>query len=57
MFRTEFNETQRIWCGEADNFKHDKTQNFGDIILATLAEKDSDRVMQVKIVIKMFNWH
>lgn len=48
LFKTEFDDTEKIWSGVKSSTQIAKDQNFGEIILNNLADGDSERVMQVK---------
>lgn len=48
MFQTHFDADEKIWSGPEVDSNIDKTQNFGEIILKTLNDADSNRVMQVR---------
>lgn len=47
MFQTHFDADEGIWSGPKVDANIDKTQNFGEIILKSLSDVDSNRVMQV----------
>lgn len=47
MFRTNFDANEKIWSGPEVDSNIEKTQNFGEVILRSLNDANSNRVMQV----------
>lgn len=52
LFKTQFDDTEKIWSGVKSSSQVAKDQNFGEIVLNNLADGDSERVMQVKYLRK-----
>lgn len=48
MFQTHYNANEKIWSGLEVDSNVDESQNFGEIILKTLNDVGSSKVMQVK---------